>query len=106
MRNKIKFKNKRRLSIEIIHDFLITFDTFHHMNSVINAANKNNDDFWSVESNYIGINKLFTLGMIEDEDCKQAILVLVYDMAHAEIGNKDFKDRSKRIGKALQVLHC
>ena len=94
---------RSKLAREILHDFLITFDTFHHMNNVINTANKRNDDFWSVESNYIGINKLFTLGMIENEEHKQILLDLAYDMASAEIGNKDFEGRADRIDKAMRM---
>lgn len=73
------------------------------MNNVINTANKNNDDFWSVESNYIGLNKLFTLGMIENEDHKQTLLNLAYDMASAEIGNKNFENRAERIAQAMRM---
>ena len=94
---------RSKLSREILYDFLITFDTFHHMNNVINTANKNNDDFWSVESNYIGLNKLFTLGMIENEDHKQTLLNLAYDMASAEIGNKNFENRAERIAQAMRM---
>ena len=92
-----------KLAREVLYDFLLTFDTFHHMNNVFNTANKRNDDFWSVESNYIGINKLFTLGMIENEEHKQTLLDLAYDMAAAEIGNKDFEGRAERIEKAMRM---
>ena len=92
-----------KLAREILYDFLVTFDTFHHMNNVINTANKNNDDFWSVESNYKGVSKLFTLGMIENEDHRQAMFDMVHDMAYAEIGNKDFEDRADRIEKAMRM---
>lgn len=97
-----KLENREKLAREIIHDFLITFDACHHMHDLINIANTNADDFWSVESNYKVINKLFTLGLIKNEIHKQAIFDLVYDMSISEIGNKDFEGRAKRIEAAFR----
>ena len=55
-----------------------------------------------MESNYKGINKLFTLGMIDNEIHKQAMFDLVYEKAYAEIGNKDFEQRADDIEMALR----
>ena len=97
-----KLEIRGKLAREIIHDFLITFDAFHHMHNLINTANPNAEDFWGVESNYKGINKLFTLGMIDNEIHKQAMFDLVYEKAYAEIGNKDFEQRADDIEMALR----
>lgn len=94
---------RHQVAIEILHDFLIMFDTFHQMNGVINIANTDSADFWSVETHFKGVNKIFTLGMIEDEDHKEALFGMVYKMAAAEVGNKNFEDRADKIGVALRA---
>lgn len=94
---------RHQVAVEILHDFLIMFDTFHQMNRVLNIANKDSANFWSVETHFKGVNKLFTLGAIEDENHKEILINMVYKMAIAEIGNKNFEDRADKIEVAMRA---
>lgn len=95
-----KFKIRQRLALDILHDFLITFDAFHYMNSLLNVTD--NSAFWSVELNYIGADKLFTLGMIASPKHQEVLLDLIYKKAAKGIGNKDFKRRAAKIEAAIR----
>ena len=100
---KKTFKIRQKIAIDIIHDFLLASDTFHHMNMVVNVTEKKDNVFWGVDSNFIGINKLFFFWMIDNEQHKEILTDLIYQMAVDGLGNKDFVKRAVAIEKAVRM---
>ena len=88
--------------MSIIISYLQIFDTFHHMNEVINVANKEKVDVWSLEEYYNPIETLFLLCKIKDENHKDILFNLVYTMASKRIGDKDFEARVEEILKQMK----
>lgn len=97
----LNFEEKYKIGISIFVPFVQIFDTFHHMNSIINVSNTDADQFWSLEKHVNPINTLFILCKIESEEHQDILLDLIYTMASERIGDKDFNDRADKILHAM-----
>lgn len=94
---KKSLKVNHKVCMSIITSYLQIFDTFHYMNKIINVANKEEIDIWSLEEHYNAIDALFLLCEIKDENHKDILFNLIYRMAFQKIGDKDFEERAEGI---------
>ncbi len=99
---KESFKEKQKIGMSILKPFLQMFDTFYYMDKVINVANNEADDFWSLEEHYNPIKTLFLLCQIEDENHKDILYNVIYEAASKRVGDKNFKARAKEILSLLK----
>lgn len=99
---KESFKEKQKIGMSILMPFLHVFDTFYYMDKVINVANNEADDFWSLEEHYNPIETLFLLCQIKDENHKDILYNVIYEAASKRVGDKNFKARAKEILSLLK----
>lgn len=83
--------------MSIIISYLQIFDTFHHMNEVINVANKEKVDVWSLEEHFNPIETLFLLCKIKDENHKDILFNVFFTKVSQRLGDKDFEGRAEEI---------
>lgn len=95
-------KENHKICMSIVVAFLQVFDTFHFMNELINVANKEKVDFWSLEEHYNPVEALFLLCKVEDENHKDIMYNVIFTNASQRLGDKDFKGRAKDILTQLE----
>ena len=95
-------KENHKICMSIVVPFLQIFDTFNYMNELINVANKEKVDFWSLEEYYNPIEALFLLCKVEDENHKDILYNVIFTNASQRLGDKDFKGRAKYILTQLE----
>ena len=95
-------KENHKICMSIVVPFLQIFDTFNYMNELINVANKEKFDFWSLEEYYNPIEALFLLCKVEDENHKDILYNVIFTNASKRLGDKDFKGRAKYILTQLE----
>jgi len=99
---KKTFIKNKKIVMSILKPFLQIFDTFYYMDKVINVANNEVDDFWSLEEHYNPIEALFLLCQIENENHKDILYNVIYEAASKREGDKNFKARAKEILSLLK----
>ena len=97
---KSKKPTQKKVALGILHDMLLMFDSFHHMNQLLNVGNKGNTDYWSVEAHYNAINTFFLHERVNN-DQKGELFDLIYNLATKRLGDKNFKSRAKQIHSAV-----
>lgn len=95
--SKKSLKINHKICMSIITSYLQIFDTFHYMNEIINVANKEKVDIWSLEEYYSPIDALFLLCEINDENHKDILFNVFFTNASQRLGDKDFEERAEEI---------
>lgn len=103
---KKSLKINHEVCMSIIISYLQIFDTFHHMNEVINVANKEKVDIWSLEEHYNPIETLFLLCKIKDENHKDILFNVFFTKASQRLGDKDFDGRAEEILTQMKNTLC
>ena len=93
-------KIRHKLAIQILLDFIQLQDFFFEMNGFVNHKSGNKTNNIPIEERLTGINKLFTLGMIENPDHKAKLEELSYKIAFETRGKGlTDKERAERIAE-------
>ena len=99
-----KLRVKRKLVLEIIEDHILNYDHFKKMNSLINLHNEDKDQYVPIESQYNGINKLFTLQNINNENDRDKLIKMVYDVSERTAGEMSLSERAKEIERKWRQM--
>ena len=94
-----KLEIRANLAREIIKDFIIIHDLFDAANTFVNHGHEQPVNNISAEEKFNGINKLFTLGMIEREDHKDILETMSFKLMD-ETKDKDIDVRVNLIEEA------
>ena len=107
--NRKKLAIRKKIMLGIIEDSITLQDMFAAINTFVNYDNPGLDNIFKPEEKLNGLNQLFVVGMIEDEDDQNHLYDLIYNAIHeSRITSKSVKDRAEIVERLLrtEILNC
>ena len=71
--------------------FVASVYTFDSINNFVNTDNRNNSNYWELEDNFDFFEPIFTVAMIEDQQHKEDLRHISYEIANNELLAKKFR---------------
>ena len=104
-----KLAIRKKIMLGIIEDCITLQDMFGAINTFVNYDNPCLDNIFRPEEKLNGLNQLFVVGMIKDEDDQNHLFDLIYNAIHeSRIASKSVKERAEIVEKLLraEILNC
>lgn len=95
--------------LSILQDEITLYDMFWQINEFINFNNKRKDNMFAVEDKLNGLNKLFLVGRIDDQEDRGRLFNMMYNTIHeTRTLPKTVEERAEAVEKLLrvEVLNC